>query len=67
MYDLKHRTEGVTMKLLDRPRNTVGEIRHPPVVVGSPRERSLDRFMLGIDIVVSLALAACLLAVFLGR
>jgi hypothetical protein len=55
------------MKLLDRPRNTVGEIRHRPVVVGTPRERSLDRFMLGIDIVVSIALAACLLAVVLGR
>lgn len=55
------------MKLLDRPRSTVGEVRHRAVVVSTPRERSLDRFMLGIDIVASLALGACLLVAVLGR
>jgi len=55
------------MRVMERPRNLVGVIRHRPIVADTPPERSADRFLLGVDGVSVLVLGVGLLAAVLGR
>jgi hypothetical protein len=54
------------MRVLERPRHAIREIRHEHVVVDASRDRS-SRLLMGIDVAAALAMGAWLLAAVLGR
>jgi len=55
------------MRVLERTPNTVDDVRHHSIVVKEPRVRPVDRWLLGIDVAVSLTLSAFVLAAVLGH